>query len=522
MATKGRPLPPKQPILATLGETGLKEYSGRIREEFHKNLTGTKLLQVLKQMQYNEPTLAAPLMLIEMMIRSTNRQVKMNTSGHPLAAEAAEYVESCLDDMESTLQEIMTEAASAVPWGWSVLEILYKIRSGANGEPRLNSKYSDGRYGWRDWSPRSQESREDWAFDETGRLLGMWQDAESKAGLCFIPVDRMLHFRFRGSKQNPEGFSFLRPAYVPFHYASNLREIEGISLERDGAGIPKMEIPIECMDPNASTAQKQTKTDAESLVKKIRMDALAGLVVPSETDTDGSPSGYKFTLVSASGKNIGAYHTTIVRHEQKMLMTLLSQFLAFGISQEGSHALGDSMTSQLGYAIAAINRAIDEEITRSAFYRLMALEGYPPEAWPYYHSADVEKQKLETVGAFVSQMIGTGAMEMDRAINDWARQQIGLEPKEGRTSDELLAAAMPEQPAEEPSADELDEAAPDLTEEQAEQSEMLTSEEAAQELGVSRASLHRAIKAGQIPGIKIGNQFRMRRSDIEAMFRGGE
>jgi excisionase family DNA binding protein len=524
MAKSARPLPESKSILATCGDTGLKEFSGRIREEFHQKLTGDRWLAVVKEMLYNESTLAGALLLIEMMIRSTNRAVKLNPSGHPQAAEAQEFIESCLEDMESTMQEVMIEAVSAIPWGYSYLEILYKIRKGSNDEPRLNSKHNDGRYGWRDWSPRAQESREEWSFTDEGRLLGMWQRVDRRSGNLFIPLDRAIHFRFRGSKQNPEGMSFFRHAYEAYHYAKNLRMIEAISLERDGAGLPDYQVPAEVMSPNADTNQKAIRADAENFVRKFRNDALAGVVRPSELDSQNNPTGYKFGTISASGKNIGAFGTTIIRHQGQMLTVFLEQFLAFGgVQQSGSHALGDAMTSQLGYAVSAINRAIDEQIERSAFARLLTLEGFHPDSWPSYVSADVEKQKLEATGAFVAQMVGAGAMEGGKDLDDWGRRQIDLEPKKGPSVGDMLGDMPDPEPIETegPVDKEDQEQEQEQGEDELDEGEFMTSQEVADKLRIPKTSVHRAMRAGKMPGGKVGNRYLVSRDEFNAHFKAG-
>jgi len=420
----------EKPILAVCGDTGLKETGGYINEEFHRNLRGDKALRVYKEMGHNESNVAASKFVIEMLIRNTPRTVKPNDSGHPLAQQAADHVRECLHDMESTLQEALSEAATAIDYGFSYLEVTMKIRKGENREPRLNSQYNDGRWGWRDWSPRAQESRHRWEYSKDNRLLGMWQTVDRSMPDMFIPVDRALHFRFRGSKQNPEGLSFYRPAYVSYYFCTKHRTIEGIVHERNGAGLPVMELPERLMSADANDDELAARAVYEAMVKKVRFDEQGGLVIPTELNDDGKPSGYRFRLVAASGRSLLDGDPIIRRYQNEMLKVFMTQFLAFGTQQVGSHALSSDMTSMLGFAVGAVNKNMDETINRSAIPRLMRLEGIPREAWPKIESGDVERSSLTEAAGFISALIGVGAMEPGKDIDDWGRKQIGLEPRE--------------------------------------------------------------------------------------------
>jgi excisionase family DNA binding protein len=517
--------PEKKPILATCGDTGLKEYGGYIQEEFDPKLTGDRWLRKAREMADNEGSIASSLNAYENMIRGTKRTWRINDSGHHQAAHAQEVADQCWNDMESTTQTILSEAFSAARDGWSWLEVLFKLRKGSQDEPLLNSEFDDGLFGWRDISPRAQESRDHWEFGDDGQLLGMWQRPErnlpNKYGLLFIPTDRACHFRFKGRKDNPEGFAHLRPAWPDYYYASKLRELEGISLERNGAGLVVVELPMHIMDTDAADENLTTRAKYQELGRKLRVSSIGSVVMPTETDPNGRPTGYKLRLLSSSGKNNLEFDPVIKRYQVSMLKLFHTQFLDFGVNQEGSHALHSSATSMLGYGIASINKAIDEEINRSALSGLMRLNKFPRECWPALESADVEKQTLEATGAFLSSMISSGAMEPGKDLDDYARKQIGLDAKEGPSLDDMMAAtAVPEivTPILEadPSAGTFNDTT-DTPEEPQPEGPMMDLEEAAEFLGVDRKKIMRAINSGKLPGIKIGNSFKVSRENLMNM-----
>ena len=57
--------------------------------------------------------------------------------------EAAEFVESCMGDMQATWTDTIRKSCHP-PYGWSFHEIVYKRRMGKTKNRRSSSKYSDG------------------------------------------------------------------------------------------------------------------------------------------------------------------------------------------------------------------------------------------------------------------------------------------------------------------------------------------------------------------------------------------
>lgn len=511
----------EKPILAVCGDTGLKENYGRIYEEFHRKLRGGQQYRIFKEMLYNEGNVFSSYLAIQLLLRNTPRTVKMNESGHPQAAECQEYVEQCLNDMESTMQEIISEISTAIPFGFSYLETTFKIRKGASVEPRLNSQYSDGRYGWRDWSIRSAESLEEWSFSDEGRLLGMYQRTDRHPEkLQFIPLDRALHFRFLGSKDNPEGFSAFRPAYVAYYYLTRFREIEAIAAERNGAGLPVARLPLNIMNADANTNEAAIRTLFENLVRRVRMGEESGVVIPSRTMPNGQDSGFDFELLSASGRNILEIDPIIQRNQNEILKVFLTQFLAFGTQQVGSYSLSADMTNLLGYALGAYNSVIDEEITKQAFPTLLRLEDYPVEAWPTLESGDIERSSLTETGQFLSALISSGAITARPELDEWAYRQAGVEisedPAPGAPLDDESEMADSEN---DPMISESVEAADD-GESAEEAPEVMTMEELESYLRLPRKQISRAIRRGQLPGNKVGRAYVIRREDLDAFMRG--
>ena len=130
-----------------IGRIGQKRYGGFFYEEFLKELQGRKGVETYREMADNDDVIGAILFAIEMLIRQTSWTIQ---PGGPESAdeEAAEFIESCMDDMQDTWTDTISEILSFLTYGWSYHEIVYKRRCGKNRDSRLNSKYDDGLIGW--------------------------------------------------------------------------------------------------------------------------------------------------------------------------------------------------------------------------------------------------------------------------------------------------------------------------------------------------------------------------------------
>jgi len=138
-----------------IGSTGLLRDGGVIREEYLRELQGDRWYRVVKEM-IDDPIVGATLFAIEMMMRQVVWEIKPNKSGKQADAD---FVQECLSDMSFTWADTLGEILTMLPYGWSLLEIVYKVRGGPSDDPMYNSKYNDGRIGWRKWPPLSRNSR---------------------------------------------------------------------------------------------------------------------------------------------------------------------------------------------------------------------------------------------------------------------------------------------------------------------------------------------------------------------------
>ena len=408
---------------AEIGMTGLDTSGGRIYEEPLTQLSGDRWRLVLRDMLANDAVINAIFFTIETLARQVTWDVKPFSDEQDDLAEA-DFIRSALfKDTELTWQEILGEILTFLPWGWSYFEIVYKRRSGYSRDKSKNSQYNDGRIGWRKFAPRAQESLYEWRFDDSGDVEAMVQMPAPNFQTYIIPFEKSLHFRTSTRKNNPEGHALVRGAYRSWYFKTNLENIEGIGIERDLAGFPVMMVPEEILLSTATPTQKALALQLQKMVKSIRRDELEGALLPSKRDKDGNQL-YELKLLSTGGQRQFDTSKIIDRYDQRILMSVLCDFLLLGSKTSGSYALSTDKTELFSAAIGTYLDVICDVFNRRAIPRLMRLNGKDPARQPQLIHGDIERVSLSDVGEYVKTLSGAGIVFDEEEQNELKRKVL--------------------------------------------------------------------------------------------------
>lgn len=409
-----------------IGRVGQRRYGGIFYEEFLSELRGRKGAEVFTEMSNNDETIGAILFAIEMLVRQASWNVEPGGSTAK-DREAAEFVKSCMDDMQQTWIDTISEILSFLTYGWSFHEIVYKRRMGRTKDSRTSSKYDDGLIGWMKLPIRSQETLYQWEYDDQDNLIGMTQMPPPDFGLITIPMNKAMLFRTRSRKDNPEGRSILRTAYRSWYFKRRIQEIEGIGIERDLAGLPVITTP-EGMDiwDKDDEDMNAIRTGLEAMVKNIRRDSTEGLVLPF---------GYTFELTSTGGSRQFDTNSIIARYDTKISQTVLADFIQLGHESVGSFALSSDKTNLFSMAICAFLDIICQTFNSQGIPALIDINGdhfAGVTDYPRLTHGDIEDVDLATVATFIKDMTSIGVIIPDESLEDYVRQ-LGKLPK--RTTD---------------------------------------------------------------------------------------
>lgn len=409
-----------------IGRVGQRRYGGIFYEEFLSELRGRKGAEVFTEMSNNDETIGAILFAIEMLVRQASWSVEPGGSTAK-DREAAEFVKSCMDDMQQTWIDTISEILSFLTYGWSFHEIVYKRRMGRTKDNRTSSKYDDGLIGWMKLPIRSQETLYQWEYDDQDNLIGMTQMPPPDFGLITIPMNKAMLFRTRSRKDNPEGRSILRTAYRSWYFKRRIQEIEGIGIERDLAGLPVITTP-EGMDiwDKDDEDMNAIRAGLEAMVKNIRRDSTEGLVLPF---------GYTFELTSTGGSRQFDTNSIIARYDTKISQTVLADFIQLGHESVGSFALSSDKTNLFSMAICAFLDIICQTFNSQGIPALIDINGdhfAGVTDYPRLTHGDIEDVDLATVATFIKDMASIGVIIPDESLEDYVRQ-LGKLPK--RTTD---------------------------------------------------------------------------------------
>lgn len=398
-------------------------------EEFLPELRGIRGVQAYTEMADNDATVGAILFAIEMLMRQCEFHVEPAGNSENDRA-AAEFVESCMNDMERTWADTLSEILSFMIYGWSYHEIVYKRRCGKSSSPVTNSKYDDCLIGWRKLPIRSQDTLFGWEYkDGTDELLGMTQAPPPDFKHLTIPIEKALHFRTRSRKDNPEGRSILRTAYRAYYFKKRLEEIEGYGMERDLAGFPVLYAPADMDVWDDTPEMQQTLARAERIVSSIRRDAREGLVLP------GGENGWKLELISSGSRRQFDTNAIIDRYDKRIATSVLADFVMLGQQAVGSFALADSKTQIFAMAIGTYLDVICEVFNNQGIPKLIDLNGEHFKGitdYPKMVHGDIDEPDLQQFASFVKEMVGAGVIIPDDAIEKEIRR-IGHLPDKVET-----------------------------------------------------------------------------------------
>lgn len=406
------------------GSAGLRAFSGWVREEFLPQLQGRQAAQKYREMMDNSPVVGA----IMYAINSTMRKVEWRVTPagdedaepNGEAKEAADFLESCMDDMTHPWEDLISENLSMLGYGYAPHEIVYKLRNGRNpgndkdGKQLPKSEYEDGLIGWRKIPLRGQDTVLKWFFDPNGEIMGMTQ-LPWTGPMVDLPIEKMLLFRPTQHKNNPEGKSILRTAYLPYYFTKRLQEQEAIVGERMG-GIPIMYIPASVFENAAANDANAIRALAtyKKIATNVRIDEQMGIVLPSDCwpGTNGGASTQKMFefKLEAPNARIGNFEfdKTINRYNVGMTMSVMADFLTLGHEARGTQSLAVSKVDMFFQAIEGFLNSMAGVYNRHAIPRLWELNGFDYDNKPKIEPDLAQRVDLDVLSNYVLRLSQSG------------------------------------------------------------------------------------------------------------------
>jgi len=425
----------KKEIYRNLGVTGIKQNSGMVFEQPLKQLQGHSGIKIFTEMYYIDPVCGAIMFAIEQIVRSGEWSAKP-ASQDEKDKKAAKFVNQCMDDMQMTWEDVVSDALTVFPYGWAFFEIVYKVRRGRKGiNHRLNSKHDDGKIGWQKISLRSQRSWEKWEIEEgTGDVLGMHQydehlrdDSQSQ----YLPlranggIAKGLLLKTKHAGGNPEGVSLFTNAYRPWLIKKRLEEVEGVGIERDLAGLPVL-IPPEDWDWDEEE-NVPVLAWAKELITNLRRDEYEGVILPN--------ANWDLKLLSAISARTHNTSEIINRYDKRIAMTSLGQFIMLGLDRAGgSYALVDSWEDLWKTAVQGHLNGMAGTFNKDAVPSLLELnpEFSKLKEYPRIHPNRVNIPSLVDLANYINGIAGNNIVNFDHQDIREELMRMGRMPTVGQ------------------------------------------------------------------------------------------
>lgn len=452
-----RAYPKYDPLPARLvhqefGRSGLRRYyPGWIRDEPLPELQGRRKYLTYHEMGDMNAYCAASLNAFSMFMRRAKWDVdpvenENKTNG------SAKFLKSCMQDQEHAWQTFIASASRVVPqYGFGTYELVYKRREGKKEDYRYSSKYDDGYIGWQSFAIRSPPTILHWVWypDDPNRLQGLRQlTPPDFPPDLFIPIEKLLLLRAEPGEDNPEGRSILRSSYKPFFSIKYFENARNVIIENAGTGIPYADVPPEISNPykiDPATGEYVLDDEGNPIVDRIALSTLESIkatlksmrlneepfvIKPAKFDENKNrvfDIGY---LTNNGGAMIADLNTSIHEEGMKILMSMMSEFLAMGTNSTGggSFALSKDKTDNFSLAITAYLDAFEDSINAQAVTRLFELNPqFDCEVLPKIVHTDIVPIDMREVAMVLGGFRGVGwDISEDEEIKNFILDDLGL------------------------------------------------------------------------------------------------
>jgi len=386
-----------------VGKTGIRRNYNTVDEEFLSTLKSAEGIRTYREMRDNDPIIGAFMHAITMIFREARWSVQIPANGG--SEKDKNFLLDCMYDMQFSWSDFIADAVSMLTYGWSWFEQVYKRRQ-------------DGKIGWKKFAFRSQTSLEEWSFTDVGDTIGMYQRPAPDYTSYYLPLSKSIHFRTENAGGNPEGRSVLRNSYRPWFFKKVIEELEGIGLERDFTGLPKINLPpgINLADDDPET--QAAVTAAKRLIANVRRDEQDGILLPD---------GWLFELVSSPGQRQFNTVEIINRYNKEIAVTVLAQFIMLGMERTGSYALAGEQTEMFYLCLEGWMDNMASTINRQAVRLLFGLNGREDyQNFPSVVHTLVRKVNLKDMTNYISQLVPIDAVEVTDDLKSFLKSYARL------------------------------------------------------------------------------------------------
>lgn len=361
------------------------------------------------------------------------------------AIEVKHFIESCLDDMDSSLDNFIRHSLTSYTYGFALSEYTLKYRTSKS------SRYDDGLIGIASITPISQSSISGWKFD--GNILKSYYQrivydkdysltqpitlAHDPLTDVELPIEKLLVVRHGHDADSPVGVSPLASVYSLYNELIQLQDMRIVSTERNLVGVPYLRAPAAVVSPQDfdNEAVQQNK-QLKAILKSATRNREAGLLLPSDY-IDGQPA-YSFELLRGSTSD-----TTIIDSAVRDLIfrihtALGTDYVVLGQSMTGSFAMAEAKRYTMGCICDALLKTIANQINKLIDI-LLSFNNFDRTLAPTFEFESLNKESADVLSKTVQRTASVGMLPKSSEVVNEVLASMDLDPIEDDANlDELL------------------------------------------------------------------------------------
>lgn len=265
-----------------------------------------------------------------------------------------------------TWRDFLIEALTAVDFGYSLFEPVYKV---VMGDPRW------GNYvGLRDIAFRSQKTIYEWNLNKNGSINYVRQQVDGDLAVDVnIPGENLLTITFKKEGDNYEGISMLRPLYGNWLRKDFYFKIQAMGIERCAIGVMVGKVPV---DAQNDAAQMST---FKEILKRFTSHQSDYMVIPTGFEIDIEKIDFDANAVEES----------INSEDRRMSKSFLAGFLELGLGKSGSQALGKELSGVFLKGIEIYSEIIADAVERSIVTKIVDARYGKRQRYPQIKATDI-------------------------------------------------------------------------------------------------------------------------------------
>jgi hypothetical protein len=233
----------------------------------------------------------------------------------------------------------------------------------------------------------------------------------------FIPRNRLLHFRFNPTNNNPQGNTPLFLCYDAWAEKHLIEQYEIIGVSKDLGGIAVVSVPLDLMekasDPDnfpEDYASYQALVDNAAAAQQGKNQVI---VVASDVHDNNKNKLYDFKLAGVEGSAKQYKTSEIIEQKRKSIYNVFgASFMITGQDGHGSNALSSNQMSTHDYYVQRLIMWVTDVINTQLVPMILAANDMQLdwEDTPYFEADDPTKDNADSIGKLINRLGQAGAL----------------------------------------------------------------------------------------------------------------